>query len=164
MSKTPAQKQADIRRARKQGGMCTACGQHPPVCGRVKCVSCSDKDAAYRAQHKAEKRLTYLAYYTGLKDAAFSAYGGYKCACCGETTIEFLSLDHVAGGGNAHRVSVSGTKSGGGRIYLWLKRNGYPSGYQVLCMNCNFGRSMNNGICPHVTNAARRTIIVVTTD
>jgi hypothetical protein len=28
-------------------------------------------------------------------------------------------------------------------------RNGFPPGYQVLCMNCNHGKRMNNGVCPH---------------
>jgi hypothetical protein len=29
-------------------------------------------------------------------------------------------------------------RPGGCRFYLWLKTNKYPSGYQVLCMNCQF--------------------------
>lgn len=155
MSKTPAERQAMIRSKRKASGLCSACGHSKPMADHVKCAECSDKDAKYRAAHRLEKKLAHMAYYIGLKDAAFGAYGGYRCVCCGEATIEFLSLDHVNGGGNAHRMSLSGTKSGGGRIYLWLKRNGYPPGYQVLCMNCNFGRSMNGGVCPHVTNIKR---------
>jgi hypothetical protein len=34
-------------------------------------------------------------------------------------------------------------------LALWLKRNNFPSGYRVLCMNCNHGRKRNGGICPH---------------
>jgi ABC-type uncharacterized transport system substrate-binding protein len=34
-------------------------------------------------------------------------------------------------------------------FYKWLARNGYPSGFQILCMNCNHGKSRNGGVCPH---------------
>ena len=85
-------------------------------------------------------------YLTQLKAEAYAAYGGYKCACCGETEPRFLSLDHVNNDGNKHRKAIGG----GSLIYRWLKVNGYPDTFQVLCMNCNFGKRMNNGVCPHV--------------
>jgi hypothetical protein len=28
--------------------------------------------------------------------------------------------------------------------------NGFPAGFQVLCFNCNQGRRLNHGVCPHV--------------
>lgn len=31
-----------------------------------------------------------------------------------------------------------------------IKMLNYPEGYQVLCYNCNCGKSINNGICPHL--------------
>src|SRR5262245_39086392 len=81
-----------------------------------------------------------------LKDAAYAAYGGYVCRCCGEDREPFLSLDHVNNDGARHRRSVDRRK-----IYKWLKREGYPPGFQVLCMNCNFGKARNGGVCPHQT-------------
>jgi hypothetical protein len=30
-----------------------------------------------------------------------------------------------------------------------LKKRGYPPGYRVLCFNCNRGRYLNGGVCPH---------------
>lgn len=33
-------------------------------------------------------------------------------------------------------------------ITLWLKKNNYPPGFRVLCMNCNFSLGMR-GYCPH---------------
>ena len=36
-----------------------------------------------------------------------------------------------------------------GKFYAWLKRNNYPSGFQILCMNCQWGKLRNNGVCPH---------------
>lgn len=81
-----------------------------------------------------------------LKDAAYAAYGGYVCACCGETEEAFLSIDHVNNDGAAHRKTMDRRK-----IYKWLARNGFPDGFQVLCMNCNHGKARNGGVCPHET-------------
>ena len=80
-----------------------------------------------------------------LKNEVYMAYGGYKCACCGEANEKFLSLDHINNNGAEHRKMVDRRK-----IYYWLKKNNYPFGFQVLCMNCNFGKARNNGICPHI--------------
>jgi hypothetical protein len=77
-------------------------------------------------------------------------YGGDppKCACppCGEDKIEFLSIDHIHGGGNKHMRKL-GLK-GGVNFHTWLIKNNYPEGYQVLCMNCNHAKG-HYGICPH---------------
>lgn len=70
-----------------------------------------------------------------------------KCACCGETMFEALSIDHINCGGNKHR-QIIGNRGGTG-FYRWLIKNNFPIEYQVLCMNCQFGRKHNNGICPH---------------
>lgn len=64
--------------------------------------------------------------------------------------MAFLSLDHIHNNGAAERRQISGAaKSAGMLFYGWLKKRGYPPGYQVLCMNCNFGKRMNGGVCPH---------------
>jgi hypothetical protein len=80
------------------------------------------------------------------RSEALRAYGGEtpNCACCGEDQLLFLALDHVDGGGRQHRK-----ETGGGGFYAWLRRHGYPAGFQVLCHNCNMGRQLNGGICPH---------------
>jgi len=67
-----------------------------------------------------------------------------SCACCGEQMLVFLSLDHVNGGGGRQRK-----ETGGGGFYTWLRRHDYPAGFQVLCHNCNLGRQINGGTCPH---------------
>lgn len=67
------------------------------------------------------------------------------CACCGEQEIIFLTLDHIDGGGNKHRKEIGG---GGLNQYLFLRRNNYPSGFQVLCYNCNCAKGFF-GKCPH---------------
>jgi hypothetical protein len=57
--------------------------------------------------------------------------------------VEFLAIDHIHGGGNRHRRECKI-----GKMYPWLKHNGYPPGSQVLCFNCNQAKS-NGDECPH---------------
>lgn len=80
-----------------------------------------------------------------LKVEVLGHYGS-ECACCGESDIRFLTLDHVDGGGTEHRRSIGG---GGTAMYREIRRLEFPDGYQVLCFNCNQGRHINGGICPH---------------
>ena len=62
----------------------------------------------------------------------------------GTEYLEFLTLDHIGGGGTAHRKEV-GT---GDKIYRWLRDNNYPKGFRVMCFNCNYA-VFRYGICPH---------------
>jgi len=75
----------------------------------------------------------------------FLRYGGLICKCCGETGMDFLSIDHVNGRGNEHRKEIG---VGSSSILRWLKRNNYPQGFQVLCFLCNFAKG-KLGTCPH---------------
>lgn len=81
-----------------------------------------------------------------IREQVITAYGGI-CACCGETRLEFLTIDHIHGGGTQHRKQ-SGLL--GQKFYWWLKRQGYPKGYRVLCANCNMAEARYSG-CPHKT-------------
>lgn len=76
------------------------------------------------------------------KIKALNAYGG-KCICCGITEPKFLALDHINGSGNQHRKTI-GNKT----IYVWLRQNNYPKGFQVLCHNCNMATAFWPQ-CPH---------------
>lgn len=132
-------KQKRYRAAALLDGMCTGCFKHKPIEGLRRCQSC--KDSYIKENHK---------FHLRLKDECFSAYGGYVCACCGELEKEFLTLDHKNDDGAEHRREL---RSGKGRgagwlVYLDLRKKGYPDGYQVLCMNCNWGRR-KTGTCPH---------------
>lgn len=86
-------------------------------------------------------------YNHRLRHQVFAHYcgGDPKCSCCGERHSEFLSIDHVGGGGAKHRLETGG---GGKRTYLWLRRNGFPTGFRVLCHNCNQAIGQF-GYCPH---------------
>lgn len=69
------------------------------------------------------------------KEAAMRAYSpDLMCQSCGFSDIRALSIDHVNGDGAEHRKTIAG----GSQMYAWLKRHGYPSGFQVLCMNCQW--------------------------
>ena len=95
--------------------------------------------------NSADKKFTVLAVYSD---------GELKCACSNcyyhinDCPIEFLTIDHIHGHGNEHRKKM-GFK-GGSDFYRWLIKNNFPEGFQVLCMNCNWGKRINKeGVCPH---------------
>lgn len=81
-----------------------------------------------------------------IRDEILQAYGGDhpKCTCCNEDRYHFLALDHVDGGGNRQHKEL-----GGGGFYNWVRKNNYPPGLRILCHNCNYGRQLNGGVCPH---------------
>lgn len=80
-----------------------------------------------------------------LKFKTFQAYSN-RCACCGERQPEFLSIDHIGGGGKQHRATLS---PGSSSLYLDLQRRGHPQeGFRLLCHNCNQSLGVH-GYCPH---------------
>jgi len=88
---------------------------------------------SYRQRKRFDRKLQVLSHY------------GSKCQCCGEDNPDLLTIDHVNGGGNKHRRSI-GESSG---IHRWLVKNNFPDGFRLLCFNCNCGRQINGGVCPH---------------
>lgn len=96
-----------------------------------------------------KERLRSIEKNRDEKLRVLEAYGK-ECACCGETEILFLTIDHIDGNGNEQRRQLG--IPGGNAFYRFLRKAGYPQGYQVLCFNCNAGKHLNNGICPHKTN------------
>lgn len=89
-----------------------------------------------------------------LKTAVYFKFGGSVCACCGETEPLFLSIDHVKNDG--YELRKKGQPRGGEVLHQWLMKHGDPADYQVLCMNCNHGKSRNGGICPHEAEKVQR--------
>lgn len=80
-----------------------------------------------------------------LKIEVMSKYGAI-CQCCRESRIELLTIDHIKNNGAAHRREIN--IRGGHEFYLYLKKQLYPEGYQVLCWGCNSSKGMY-GYCPH---------------
>lgn len=107
-------------RQHKLAGLCRFCNQEPAEPGSSLCE--------YHKERYKEYRLS-------VKLDAMEAYGGAFCCVCNSPDIEVLEIDHIEGG-NQHRNSLN-MEGGGYTFYLWLKRNGYPDGYRVLCPTCN---------------------------
>lgn len=100
----------------------------------------------YFVNNKEQISQQSRAYRMNVKQLVVDGYGGC-CNCCGENQLEFLTIDHVYGGGNIHRSESN--LSGGVTTYNWLIRNNFPKDFQVLCWNCNCARAHFGGICPH---------------
>jgi dCTP deaminase len=106
----------------------------------------SSNRTAVNLKHSAWRkklRLTVLGHYSR---------GAMVCACCGEDNVEFLCIDHMAGGGNKHRSTIT---SGGYAIFVWLRKNGYPDGYRILCFNCNYAVTGGKK-CPHALRVSKQ--------
>lgn len=91
-------------------------------------------------------------YRNTVREKVISHYssGTMSCKCCGELEPKFLAIDHIIPAGRSYKgKSKSGEPRDGLGFLLWLKKNGFPEGYRILCHNCNLGRSINNGVCPH---------------
>jgi len=70
-----------------------------------------------------------------------------KCVRCGFSDLRALTIDHVDGKGSIHRRQLR--NKGGYHFYLWLKNQGLPEGYQVLCMNCQWIKREENDTAYH---------------
>ena len=79
-----------------------------------------------------------------VRKEAVEVYGG-KCECCGENEYLFLQLDHIGGGGLAHRRKIN--RNGAG-YWRWWRKQGWPPGLRVLCANCHAAITIQ-GKCPH---------------
>lgn len=119
-----------------------------------------DNAAVFRAEHPEKIQEYQQRYRVKLKREVIDAYGGH-CACCGETELVFLTIDHIDDNGAEHRRELAaacgadGSKWGqaGAPTYRWLRDNDFPPGFQVLCANCNCGKQWNGGVCPHAQMA-----------
>jgi hypothetical protein len=123
-------------RALYAGDSCAVCGA--PIAGYNTTGHCS-RTAECRRRGEGARRLA-------LKLAAFEAYGGLCCACCGETRLYFLTLDHVV---PIRRNKVTQGTESGSDLWWKLKKAGYPDRgqYQVLCFNCNCAKGTGTE-CP----------------
>lgn len=139
-------------------GRCTTCKRRDRVfhANNRRCKTCRAKELAVRRAKNPEHtrrmaREGATRCYRRWRASALAAYGGV-CQCCREARMVFLVIDHVAGGGNEHRRSISNGRMGGSyAFYRWLNTNKFPPGFQVLCHNCNFAKS--HGGCPHQEEA-----------
>ena len=71
---------------------------------------------------------------------------GNECACCGEKRRELLTLDHIR---EDAKTTDRQYRCGNDYGYRNALMNFDKESYQILCFNCNFAKSLNDGICPH---------------
>lgn len=123
---------------------CSQCGRQPEsgfaLCDRCR-TKMRERAAAWRETGGQRERRRQA------REAVLAAYGGH-CACCGEGTPEFLTIDHINGVPDRHRYRRSGRRLKGTELYLRLVVEGFPDDCQLLCFNCNNARAIY-GTCPH---------------
>lgn len=121
-----------------KNGLCVVCSKGEPANDyMVMCGVCYHHKQKETKEREAKQKRHVMEVYGGIH--------GVRCACpgCDVADLRFLTIDHINGGGNKH------AKEHGGHLYRWLEKNNYPNGFQVLCFNCNMGRAINGGVCPH---------------
>lgn len=79
-----------------------------------------------------------------LKLEALARYsrGKVRCHWCKDDDVDVLAIDHKRNDGAAERRQHG---KRGHAFYQWLKKNGWPKGYAVLCFSCNFSKHVNGG-------------------
>lgn len=102
------------------------------------------KDRIWRRENRELHLSNKKKYRDRIRKEVIEKYGG-KCKCCGESNLVFLAIDHIDGGGGKHLKQIKY------QISIWLRKNNYPSGFQVLCHNCNMAKYIL-GVCPHAKN------------
>ena len=122
-----------------------------------------DQTPEYKANRKVYEDRRYgtkrKAYHKKLNESLkFEVHSFYSklhsnsdvpcCRCCGENfVLDFLSIDHIDG---RRHLPKNEAKLSADALVMFLKRNNFPEGYQILCFNCNIskGYSKNNNECP----------------
>lgn len=138
----------DWLKKRSQKGLCTQCGKTLQLQDNKLCQKCRERDRAsskeWARRNPQKAYALQKAYRYRLRENVLKHYGS-KCVCCGETHIEFLTIDHKNNDGNEQKRFFVGY---GTRFYVWIKRNNYPDDLQILCWNCNLAKAIY-GVCPH---------------
>ncbi len=129
-----------------------------------------DKVSEQRKEDYQNNKEKYLArshvYTRRLKLEVLVHYSGTDLPHCADpfhlhlpndpflTDCRVLSIDHINDDGADERERIFGTRrfGGGHSFYLWLKRNNYPMGYQVLCFNCQWEKVNKKDFLNHLVD------------
>ena len=95
-----------------------------------------DRYRKYQKTFTQKAKLDVLTHY---------ANGVPKCNCRSEAQIAFLTIDHIV---PIRRKRDKDGNRNGVLHYAKLRMQGYPTGFQVLCFNCNCAKAANP-VCPH---------------
>lgn len=96
---------------------CSKCKNHPARKGQKWCNLCANEAARRRWQETRRWAIRHL---------------GGKCVRCGFSDPRALQIDHINGGGRAHRRQYSYTS-----FYLRVAEGEFDGLVQLLCANCN---------------------------
>jgi hypothetical protein len=83
------------------------------------------------------RRLRIISHYSNGKSC---------CYRCGNTDLRVLSIDHINSGGCKHTKELI---KQGTNLYTWIIKNNFPSGFQILCMNCQWIKRYEKQEIPH---------------
>lgn len=117
----------------------------------------------YRGTHRVERKESNKVYVRSLKEKVISHYSNDTMACAGleddlgcrfhvnltffplEVLLAVETIDHLNNDGGKHRKELFGKRGYAGyHFYQWLIKNNFPSGYQVLCFNCQWIKRFND--------------------
>lgn len=104
---------------------------------KIKCTL-----AEYQIKHKEEISNKAKNKRLKIKIACLLVYSNTnipQCSYkgCDVIDMDMLCIDHINGGGKAHRIEI-----GKNDIYRWLIKHMFPIGFQTLCMNHNFKKGI----------------------
>jgi hypothetical protein len=101
--------------------------------------------AAYLARSIEARKQNTRQWRLKRKAEVIAKYGG-KCVCCGETILAFLTIDHIDGNGRTERRLNNAI---GNKWYSQLWKAPVRTDLEIRCFNCNCGKQVNGGVCPH---------------
>lgn len=144
-----SERRKKLKAQRFEAGFCVYCGKVAFEIGKKGCANCLLKKIKETVKYSKNRKDRIHLYNKKVRQKAVNKYGG-KCVCCGETELYFLTIDHINNDGAMERKSYSDKNAGGGTgFFLELIREELRDDLQILCYNCNMGRYINGGICPH---------------
>lgn len=99
----------------------------------------ADSNRIWRADNKEYLNIGKKQERKRLKLDVVLAYSpSGNCQKCGFNDLRALQIDHINNDGAEERRRLFGSRLfAGTTFYRWVRRNNYPTGYQVLCANCN---------------------------
>lgn len=96
---------------------------------------CRQEKTGFYATERLRYKLRVLSHYS---------QGNPRCCKCGYSDARALSIDHVNSDGAVHRRELKEENIVGHQFYRWIIRNHFPDNLQVLCMNCQFIKRIEN--------------------
>ena len=104
---------------------------------RSECKECgNNRSKSYEKKNKTKLQQAHLELRISYKALTYIHYGGNpsRCENCGESNLEFLTLDHINCDGRIDR-QLNGA---GFSIINAMMRTGFRSDLRLLCENCNW--------------------------